>query len=211
VGQADAVQAGYRTTLAVPLLREDEAVGVILIRRLEVRPFTDKQIALLRTFADQAVIAIENVRLFKELEARNKDLSAALDRQTATADILRVISQAQTDVQPVFEAIADSAMRSSARGRWWCSDAMASSCDSPRQRRSAREQRSHHGEAWGAVVSPRRADGSDGADADGTADRGRRDGHVLGPCPPRECPRARLALDDSSADAAGGDVVGSSG
>jgi GAF domain-containing protein/CheY-like chemotaxis protein len=111
VGQADAVQAGYRTTLAVPLLREDEAVGVILIRRLEVRPFTDKQIALLQTFADQAVIAIENVRLFKELEARNKDLSAALDRQTATADILRVISQAQTDVQPVFEAIADSAMR----------------------------------------------------------------------------------------------------
>jgi GAF domain-containing protein len=68
-------------------------------------------VALLETFADQAVIAIENVRLFKELEARNKDLSAALERQTATADILRVISQAQTDVQPVFEAIADSAMR----------------------------------------------------------------------------------------------------
>src|SRR5262249_47018420 len=77
----------------------------------EVRLFSEKQIALLRTFADQAVIAIENVRLFTELQTRNKDLGEALERQTATADILRAISQAQTDVQPVFEAIADSAMR----------------------------------------------------------------------------------------------------
>ncbi|HEY7363195.1 MAG TPA: GAF domain-containing protein, partial [Methylomirabilota bacterium] len=102
---------GYRTMLVTPLLREGVAIGVISIRRMEVKPFTDKQIALLQTFADQAVIAIENVRLFKALEARNRDLTDALDRQTATADILRVISQAQADVQPVFEAIADSAMR----------------------------------------------------------------------------------------------------
>ena len=68
--------------------------------------FSDDRIQLLKTFADQAVIAIENVRLFTELEARNRDLTESLDRQTATAEILRVISQAQTDVQPVFEAIA---------------------------------------------------------------------------------------------------------
>ncbi|PYN91224.1 MAG: histidine kinase, partial [Candidatus Rokuibacteriota bacterium] len=75
------------------------------------KPFTAAQIELVKTFADQAVIAIENVRLFKELEARNRDLSDALDRQTATAEILRVISQALADVQPAFEAIADSVMR----------------------------------------------------------------------------------------------------
>jgi signal transduction histidine kinase/CheY-like chemotaxis protein len=101
---------GMRTQLAVPLLRGGEAIGALVMRRHEVRPFTEKQISLLQTFADQAVIAIENVRLFKELEARNRDLTEALDRQTATASILRAISQAQTDVQPVFEAIADSAM-----------------------------------------------------------------------------------------------------
>ena len=102
---------GHRTILGVPLMREGVAIGVIGLRRTEVRPFTDRQVALLETFADQAVIAIENVRLFTELKASNRDLSDALDRQTATADILRVISQAQADVQPVFEAIADSVMR----------------------------------------------------------------------------------------------------
>ncbi len=86
-------------------------IGVIVVRRTEVRPFTDRQIALLQTFADQAVIAIENVRLFTELQTRNRELTDSLDAQTATAEILRVISQAPTDVQPVFEAIADSVMR----------------------------------------------------------------------------------------------------
>jgi GAF domain-containing protein len=102
--------SGFRTVLVVPLIREGVVIGVINIRRLEVRAFTAKQIALVKTFADQAVIAINNVRLFKELEARNRDLREALDRQTATAEILRVISRSQTDVQPVFDTIADNAV-----------------------------------------------------------------------------------------------------
>jgi signal transduction histidine kinase len=106
-----AVEQGIRTVLTVPLLREGTAVGGIVIRRTEVRPFTPRQIALLQTFADQAVIAIENVRLFAELQARNQELTDALDRQTATGDILQVISRSQTDVRPVFETIADSALR----------------------------------------------------------------------------------------------------
>src|SRR5262245_5652527 len=114
--QAPEVQAGVqgtdiRTVVAVPLLREQTAIGAIIIRRLEVRPFSQKQIRLLQTFADQAVIAIENVRLFKELQTSNRDLTTALDKQTATSDILAVISRSQTDVQPVFDAIVASAVR----------------------------------------------------------------------------------------------------
>src|SRR5262249_52524078 len=100
-----------RTTLAVPMLRHGEPIGTISVGRFESRPFTDKQISLLLTFAAQAVIAIENARLFKELQTSNRDLMTALDKQTATSDILRVISQSQTDVQPVFDAIVASAVR----------------------------------------------------------------------------------------------------
>jgi GAF domain-containing protein len=97
--------------LAVPMLRDGRPIGAISVSRAEAGAFPVGQIELLKTFADQAVIAIENVRLFKELEARNRDLTEALDRQTATAEILRVISQSQTEVQPVFDAIVDNAMR----------------------------------------------------------------------------------------------------
>jgi signal transduction histidine kinase/putative methionine-R-sulfoxide reductase with GAF domain/HAMP domain-containing protein len=100
-----------RSTLAVPMLRDGNPIGTISVGRLEPRPFTEKQIALLQTFADQAVIAVATVHLFKELETRNRDLTEALEQQTATSEILRVISSSPTDVQPVFDAIVRSAVR----------------------------------------------------------------------------------------------------
>jgi signal transduction histidine kinase len=110
-GSENARRLGWRATLAVPLMRERTVIGTIGVRRTEARPFSDAQIALLQTFADQAVIAIENVRLFRELQEKNRELTIALDQQTATAEILKVIGRSQTDVQPVFDAIADSALR----------------------------------------------------------------------------------------------------
>jgi two-component system, NtrC family, sensor kinase len=102
---------GYRTVLAVPMLKDSELVGTIHIYRQEVRPFTDKQIELVKSFAAQAVIAIENVRRFTELEAKNSNLTQALEQQTATSEVLRVISSSPTDAHPTFDAIAASATR----------------------------------------------------------------------------------------------------
>jgi PAS domain S-box-containing protein len=105
-----AIAQGYQTLLVVPMLRESQAIGAIIVAKVE-GPFSESQVALLQTFADQAVIAIENVRLFTELEARNSDLTETLEQQTATGEILRVISSSPTDAQPVFDTIAESARR----------------------------------------------------------------------------------------------------
>jgi signal transduction histidine kinase len=102
---------GHRALLVTPLLLQGVPIGALEIARREVGSFTERQIALLEAFADQAVIAIENARLFEELQQRNHELSEALDQQTATAEILRVIASSPTDVRPVLEAVAESAAR----------------------------------------------------------------------------------------------------
>jgi GAF domain-containing protein len=102
---------GYRTMLGVPLMREGALIGVLGLARCSVRPFTAKQIELAETFADQAVIAIENVRLFDEVQARTRDLSEALEHQTATSEILASISGSMTDTKPVFDAIVRNLLR----------------------------------------------------------------------------------------------------
>ena len=102
---------GYRTRLMVPMLRGDNALGLIAVTSAAPTPFPERQVELLQTFADQAVIAIENVRLFTELQTSNRDLTKALDTQTATSDILRVISSSPTEIQPVFDAILGNSLR----------------------------------------------------------------------------------------------------
>ena len=99
---------GNKSLITAPMLWEGRGIGSIFVGRATVGEFTEKEIALLKTFADQTVIAIQNARLFQELEAKNRELTEALEQQTATAEILRVISSSPTDVQPVFDAIARS-------------------------------------------------------------------------------------------------------
>src|ERR1700738_3341640 len=103
------LEGGHRTVLSVPLLREGESIGAIVLRRIEVHPFSEKQIGLLQTFADQAVIALGNVRLFEEVQARTEDLRESLEFQTASSDVLKVISSSPDSLQPVLDVIVDTA------------------------------------------------------------------------------------------------------
>jgi len=100
---------GYRTGLGVPLMRKETPIGVVFVTRDRVEPFNQQQIDLITTFADQAVIAIENTRLFEAEQQRTRELTESLEQQTATSDVLRVISSSPTDIQPVLETIGERA------------------------------------------------------------------------------------------------------
>jgi GAF domain-containing protein len=102
---------GYRSLIATPLLREGTPIGVLGLGRNSVRPFTDKQMALLATFADQAVIAVENSLLFEEVQARTRELAESLEQQPATSEVLQIISSSPGELEPVFQAMLENATR----------------------------------------------------------------------------------------------------